>query len=291
MKIITKIVGGLGNQMFQYAIGRSMAIKNNAELVLDTYDFKTYRRPYFLDRFNIQENYLPDDEAIKYRKYETRFSPSLVWENIKSIKNRTYRLEKPSEYFKFIPGFLDTDKNETVYLNGYWQNERYFKEIRNELLNEFTLKVDFNIENTDVFKRANTQKSVAIHFRRGEDQLSKPMYGVPPIQYYYDALNYINDSLGGGAHAIIFTNDPEWVKNNYKPDISHEFAIDSNLTDFQELSLMAACSNHIIANSTFSWWGAWLGQEVNKNVIAPKTWLSNNQYDTVGLYLSNWIRM
>ncbi|MBU2566717.1 alpha-1,2-fucosyltransferase, partial [Patescibacteria group bacterium] len=130
MKIITKIVGGLGNQMFQYAIGRNMALKYNAELLLDVYDFKTYRRPYHLDNFKIQENYLSDSEAQQYRKYENRYSPAIIIENLKSISKRKYRLEKPTEYFKFIPEFLDPGSNDKIYLNGYWQNEKYFKDIR-----------------------------------------------------------------------------------------------------------------------------------------------------------------
>jgi len=291
MKIITKIIGGIGNQMFQYAIGRAMAIKNNATLILDTYDYKTYRRPYYLYNFQIAENYLSDNDALCFRKYEYKYSPSLIWQNIKTIQRRKYRLEKPSERLKFIPEFLETANNDYVYLNGYWQNEKYFKQIRKVLCEDFNLKEKHKIDETNIFLRAKKLESIAIHFRRGEDQVNKPLYGVPPLEYYHNALKMINTKFQGNTHAIIFTNEPEWVKSNFKPQTSHEFAHDACLSDFQELFLMANCKHHIIANSTYSWWGAWLSDQNSGITIAPKIWFANNKYDAEGLYINNWIRM
>jgi flagellar assembly factor FliW len=291
MKIISKIVGGLGNQMFQYAIGRSMALKYNAELLLDVYDFKTYRRPYHLDNFKIQENYLPDTEAQRYRRYETRYSPAIMFENLKPITKRKYRLEKPKEYFKFIPEFLNPGHNEIVYLNGYWQNEKYFKDIRDILLNELELKPENNLNVMDIFKKTKEMDCIAVHFRRGEDQLNKSKYGVPSLEYYKEALKTIVESGIQNPHVIIFTNDPEWVKDNFTPTMSHEYAVDLGLTDFQELALMSYCNHFIVANSTFSWWGAWLGNAENKIVIAPNRCLRSGNYDTSGIYSEKWIKL
>lgn len=292
--IITKIVGGLGNQMFQYAIGRAAAEKHGLPLLLDTYDFKTYRRPYFLDKFNIKEDYLPDAEAAKFRKYEKRHSPRLLWENLKPIKQRAYRLEKPKEYFKFIPDFLVPASNRDTYFNGYWQNDRYFSEIRNILLDEFTLKPKHAIGHGELLDKALSQGSISLHFRRGDDQINK-IYGAPSLEYYRNSITRIaerqpNDDL----KLLIFTNDVEWVKQNAHFDIPSTYVSEQGkLTDYQELMLMSCCHHNIIANSTFSWWAAWLNDKPNRMICAPDPWFINkpDAFETTGLLPQGWIKI
>ncbi|MBU2567063.1 alpha-1,2-fucosyltransferase, partial [Patescibacteria group bacterium] len=204
---------------------------------------------------------------------------------------RKYRLEKPTEYFKFIPEFLDPGSNDKIYLNGYWQNEKYFKDIRDILLNELILRPESSLLETDIIKKTREMDCIAVHFRRGDDQLNKSKYGVPTLEYYNKALKAIIESGVKNPHVIIFTNDPDWVKENFKPSVSHEYAVDLSLTDFQELALMSYCKHHIVANSTFSWWGAWLGNAEDKIIIAPNRWLRSSDYDTSGIYSEGWIKM
>lgn len=289
--IITKIVGGLGNQMFQYAIGRAAAEKTGLPLLLDISDFRTYRRPYFLDRFNIQENYLPDAEAANYRKYEKPRSPWLFFENLKTIKNRSYRLEKPTEYFKFIPNFLVPASNRDTYFNGYWQNDSYFLEIRNILLDEFTLKPKYAIDHEELLDKALSQGSISLHFRRGDDQINK-IYGAPTLEYYRKSIACIAERLPNvDLKLLIFTNDVEWVKQNAHFEIPSTYVTEQRkLTDYQELMLMSSCHHNIIANSTFSWWAAWLNDKPDRIICAPDPWFINkpDAFETSDLLPQGW---
>lgn len=291
--VITKIVGGLGNQMFQYAIGRAMAEKHNLPLKLDIADFKTYRRPYFLDKFTIKEDYLPDDIAAGFRKYETRRSPWLLFQNLKSIKHRNYRLEKPSEYFKFNPDFLEPAPIGDTYLNGYWQNEKYFSDFRSVILKDFKLKPEFGITDA-LIQEVETCDSISLHFRRGADQVNK-IYGVPSPDYYNRAIDHISlNRRDKKLKLYIFTNEVEWVRENVRFDLPTIFVTEQGrLTDFQELVLMSHCRHNIIANSTFSWWAAWLNDYPERIICAPNPWFINkpDAFDTSGLLPTPWIKI
>lgn len=291
--IITKIVGGLGNQMFQYAIGRRLALDTGDRLVLDLMDFETYRRPYFLDRFTIAGDTLPVSDARAYRRFEGRRSIPLFLEQLKPIARRSYRLEAERDYFKYVRAYLSPPTRGTVYLNGYWQHQDYFSPIRKTLLEDFRLKPEFDLTQNPLVQEILATESVSLHFRRGEDQVNK-FYGACPPAYYERCLDELAKRLPDAALRIyVFSNDIEWVKQNFTSRFPTTFVTPSHgLTDFQELVAMSLCKHNVIANSTFSWWAAWLNDNPGRHVFAPWPWLINEErYDCNELLPKEWIRI
>ncbi|MFZ2803658.1 MAG: alpha-1,2-fucosyltransferase [Patescibacteria group bacterium] len=290
--VTSKIVGGLGNQMFQYAIGKRMADDLKQDFVIDIEDFKTYRRHYALDRFQITTPSLDPAKAASFRKYEGRVSLWRSLEGLKPIVNRSYRLEALEHYFKYHPEYIQPHpKGKDVYLNGYWQHPDYFAPIRNTLLSEFRLTPQQQIQDPQLLRILSENETVAVHFRRGEDQLTKSLYGVPPMSYYAQAVRTIAERRGSARlHLLIFSNDIEWVKQNFQPDMPTTYVSGAfGLNDEQEFELMARSTHQVIANSTFSWWAAWLNDNPGRIVVAPTTWLNDPRFDTRGLYLKDWL--
>jgi hypothetical protein len=284
--ITTKILGGLGNQFFQYALGRRMALAEGSELRLDLSDFKTYFRPYFLDRFAIQAKPLTDQEAAFYRRYQGRFSISRWLEACKSLRQRQYREEKPAHFFHYLPDVLKTQAK-PVYLSGYWQHAAYFEPIRERLVQELSLLPEHQLPATHpLLQRLEEKEVIAVHFRRGDYQ--QTAHGILGNEYYIKAVDKLLQQRPN-AELYLFSNEIDWVKQNISFDapvtyIAQEFG----LKDYQEFDLMRRCQHQIIANSTFSWWAAWLNPSPSKIVFTPKKWLATLDSEASGLILPSW---
>ncbi|MBP9863851.1 alpha-1,2-fucosyltransferase [Patescibacteria group bacterium] len=281
--VISKIIGGLGNQMFQYAMGRAVAERNQDELVLDNRSFNTYFRKYSLDQFCIQGTKITDKEATTLKKYEWNHSPFLFLENQKPIPRRAFRRENPRDYFQYVADYQTGTNKPFIYLDGYWQNEGYFKSIREILLNEFTLKPEYAIKDEQLLKDLAQPDTVSLHIRRGDYLSSKATaYGVLPASYYQTGLDTITNRIRHQPTAVyIFTDDPTWVIRHLHLDLPmHIVSQEIELTDSQELVAMSLCHHQIIANSTFSWWAAWLNTHSTKQIVAPFTWIQNDNYST-----------
>ncbi len=279
--IITKLAGGLGNQIFQYAIGRSQTERLGVQLKLDTeHHVKDTKREYGLKYFNITAPIATSKEVSDLT--HNGFFDRLMY-NILGKKNMALCFEH--DYKKFHPDALTISDN--TYLAGFWQKEKYFKNIRGILLKEFTLKDPLPAERDELVKEIQTKNSVSIHIRRGDyilPKYQKIFYQCTP-EYFYSAIKYMQEKVEN-PHFFIFSNDIEWAKNL---DLPIETTFVDPALAHHDLALISMCKHNIIANSSFSWWGAWLNQNPEKIVVAPKQWFIEES--PVDVVPENWIRI
>jgi len=266
--ITVKIIGGLGNQMFQYALGKCLALKHNTDLKLDLSGFENYKAWKFeLDNLN-----------ISYKTFNLKDKESLQRINEK--------------FFHFDKELLNLSDN--VYLDGYFQSEKYFKKIKQVLLNDFMVTSPVNEKNKKMLDLINSTNSVSLHVRRG-DYITNPsanaFHGTCSVEYYNKAAKYISENIDN-PHFFLFSDEPEWVRENILID-KPVTIVDINTIDngYDDLRLMSNCKYNIIANSSFSWWGSWLNNNPQKVVIAPKRWFISTVHDTKDLIPEGWIKL
>jgi hypothetical protein len=187
---------------------------------------------------------------------------------------------------------LNTPKN--VYLDGYWQSEKYFREIKDVIRSEFQVKYPQDTKSQEIGKVISSTQSVSVHVRRG-NYASNPRvnshHGTCAVEYYQECAKTIEGKLSS-PHYFVFSDDIAWAKVNLDFHYPTTF-VDHNdpSHDYEDLRLMSMCRHHIIANSTFSWWAAWLNANPDKIVLAPRQWLNDPAIDTRDLLPSNWIRV
>lgn len=295
--IIVKATGGLGNQLFQYALGRHLALKNNDILKMETNYYIGSTFVYSLGLFNTHAEIATEEDYSKkgipsindvslYGKIKRKLFR--IGENFKPIHKKKFIIEPG---FTFCPEILNV-KN-SCYLSGVWQSEKYFQAIKNVIQEEITLKNELSPATKNWIKKASESNSVSIHLRRG-DYVNNPQihqfHGVCPPEYYEAAINLISGKIDNPVF-FVFSNDIEWVKNNLKINYPVFFVSDKRIPDYEELIIMSNCKHNIIANSTFSWWGAWLNANPDKIVIAPLKWFTGSDTDTRDLTPETWVRI
>jgi hypothetical protein len=294
--LITNLKAGLGNQMFQYATGKFLTEKNNTDLYFDTnwYSKKEILnsdtpRKMKLNDFQVDVKILDRKEARRIKYPFGKISE--IWQDIEKKIFKKYYQDYHPELLQKISDKLSKNPGANIYLNGFFQSEKNFLEIRSTLLKEFQLKTEFITEKVKNFADdIEKENSVSIHIRRGDyakNPKAKAYHGLCPISYYRDAIDLIAETIKH-PHFFIFTDDVDWVKENLKINFGNTFISGSGLTGPQELWLMSKCKHNIIANSSFSWWGAWLNQNPVKNVIAPKKWTVKNT-DHPNIIPDGWI--
>lgn len=297
--IIVKLMGGIGNQMFQYAIGRKLSLKNRIPLKLDISDYSKndYLRSYMLDIFNI-EAAIATTEEIESLVGKTFYSKNKIFMKLNNayisfFKKTTIQNNKNiyrEKNFHFDSNLLNISSN--VYLHGYWQNENYFLDIKDFLKKDFTLKKPLSSASNILKKKIVNNVSVSLHIRRG-DYLSNPktkeVHGVCSLDYYYKGLSILQSKITEDFTCFVFSDDISWCKDNFSPDCPVVF-VDIN-RDYEELILMSYCKHFIIANSSFSWWGAWLNDNKNKIVVSPKNWFNTISTDEYDIVPEDWIRI
>lgn len=296
--IVVQLLGGLGNQMFQYALGRQLALKNSAELKLDISEFAEYKlHAYGLNNFNISQNFASPQE-IKTLKYGAN-NPIITLAE-KYLNKIAFRIMKKSVFkratfieeqdFAFSTDILDLTGE--IYLKGYWQSEKYFQEIKKTIYQDFAITVSPDAENSALISEIKSCCAVSLHVRRGDyitNPTSNKLYTCCSPTYYNNALKRIKKNYPE-AKFFIFSDDPDWAESNLS--IANSKIVRCNNADknYADLRLMSLCKHNIIANSTFSWWGAWLNQNADKIVIAPQKWF-NDDKNTADLIPENWIRI
>ena len=297
--ILVKVFGGLGNQMFQYAFGRALANNIKTDLLLDTSLLKvkednTTKREYELDVFSIRANFVHSHDLHKYRRsYINRVNRKLnkVF-SIPIISKSKVIYEEEYEEMEVISR---NELSDTM-LYGNWQSEKYFKNYEEEIKNDFKFKRTLDEINYHLVQRIKDVNSVSIHIRRGdyaENPEINSTHGLCTVDYYTRSINYINQTIHNPVY-FVFSDDIEWVKRNLVIDNEHEMVTwNKNRSSYVDMQLMSICKNNIIANSSFSWWGAWLNINPEKIVIAPIRWYEKESRNVKAnnLIPGKWIRL
>ncbi|MDD2720642.1 MAG: alpha-1,2-fucosyltransferase [Gallionella sp.] len=291
--IISKVLGGLGNQMFQYAAGRALALERGLPFRLDLSGFAGYGLHH---GFLLQQVFDCPVEAAK----EADVRSILGWQHPAVIRRLAARPQLAAlrrkgfvvePYFHYWPGIKSVP--DESYLSGYWQSERYFRDVISQIRKDFSFKAPLTGMNAELSDRIAASDAVSLHVRRGDyvsDNKNKAVYGHCSLDYYRAAINYLADRVAQPT-LFIFSDDPGWVKDNLKLDFSCHY-VDHNqgIESYNDMHLMSLCKHHVIANSSFSWWGAWLNSNPEKIVIAPANWFVNGN-STKDLILPGWISL
>lgn len=283
--LIIQLTGGLGNQMFQYAAAKAQALRVGTELYLDKTHFfttptgKKNLRQYELNCFAVNEQFKqPAFHWIKKFFKVQNVYPGLT----------TYR--EPHVHVDHT--FFEIKDN--TYIEGFFQSEQYFKSAEELIRKEYTFRNPPTGKNAELLKKINTVNAVSIHVRRG-DYVNNPetlkMHGICGLDYYQNAIRLIEEQVNA-PYFFLFSDEPEWVQQNF--NLNHPFEIISHnkgSNSFEDMRLMAACRHNIIANSSFSWWGAWLNNNPEKTVIAPRVWFANPNWSSKDIIPQNWIKI
>ena len=252
--IISRIGGGIGNQLFTYAAGRRLAHKWNTEFKLDISVYEKLKGTHYdLSALNIIENFATPEEIARLKKFREGTN-----------------LGKEKIAWQFFPEVLDYPDD--LYVSGNWEDERYFADISDIIRQEFTFKRALGTAAQDwKVKILAAENSVSLHFRHG-DFVTQPQRcpsgAILPLDYYYTCVNILKEQYKN-LTLFIFSNNLQWVKENLRAGLPTEFVEGDGLQDIEELYLMSLCKHNIIAPSTFSWWGAWLNQNPDKKVFMP----------------------
>ncbi len=300
--IVVKLMGGLGNQLFQYAAARRLAHLHQTTLRLDITPFKHYEntspseyykiRAYELKHFRIQEVFATPEDIARIKGSSKKGLARIAFRLIQRLKPY-YRwpIFRETHLKPFDPNILKTPKN--VYLDGYWHSEKYFVDIQDVIQREFTIKYEQDPQSREIAERIANTQSVSIHVRRGDyilDPETNRFHVIYNLDYYKKCVSYIAEKVTN-PHFLVFSDDPSWVTEHLHLDYPTTIVTHNDATrDYEDLRLMSMCKHNIIVNSTFSWWAAWLNTNPDKIVLAPREWFQVN-YDTRDLLPENWIKV
>ncbi len=289
--IIIRLQGGLGNQMFQYAAAKSLSIQTDSSLYFDTSlldlnkdatdDFTP--RKFDLNIFkNINNLLIEKINHTSFKIGKKVFSNRGLFSTRIQIYNEPH-FHADKNYFNIQP---------PVVLTGYFNSEYYFKQIKDILLNDFNFP-DINVDdnNFKIKKCIEENDFVAIHIRRGDYLKPKvtSYHGLCSLEYYQQAIEYFKKN-NPMINLCFFSDDPQWVKDTFTKKYNNCIIIEGNTDEnsWKDMYLMSLCKHHIIANSTFSWWGAWLSLHKDKMVFAPKKWFNEKSINSENVIPITW---
>ena len=296
-KIIVRIQGGLGNQLFCYAAARRLALVNNAELVIDNVSGflrdRCYHRRYNLNHFNIPVRIAtPPERLVPFERCK-RIVLKLVSRR-RPFKDRCY---VEQEGVDFDPRLLELKVNKTIYLDGLWQSEKYFKDIESTIREDLRFIPPDDYQNMRLSEHIRNCQSVALHIRWFD---APGYYGGhnASTNYYINAIEIIEKQINN-PHYFIFSDQPDAAIEKLRLPNSPITCVTNNQDDqnaYADLWLMTQCRHVITANSTFSWWGAWLGEYENKIIICPGTKIISQPgtitaWNFAGQIPSDWIKL
>ena len=292
--IVTRLMGGLGNQMFQYAAGRAMSLRLGVPLRVDLSDFDRRARPtYQLERaFGLTAEAVSARELWRLGGWRT-LSP-LIWRLTLSpaggfLRSRAVRAEPHFHYWSALDSAAAP-----AYLSGYWQSERYFSDQQEAIRADFQFADALAGTEAELANRIRGCNSVSIHVRRGDyasDIKAHAVHGLCSLDYYRRSVAQMRESLND-PHFFVFSDDIDWARGNLSLDNAcYVSSLNAARPGWSDMRLMSLCRHHILANSTFSWWAAWLNTDAHKQVIAPMRWFTASGRDTQDLCPRAWLRL
>jgi hypothetical protein len=284
-KIIVALEGGLGNQMFQYAAARAASVRTSSQLALDIRPLSASgERGYSLGAFRLREpvELVTEGPAPRRNGRIRNFLNSLLG------GERRFR----ESGFRYDPAVLRI--NPSLRMEGYFQSERYFADIASVIREDFTPREDLLAEiNLLAEKLIPSGPCISLHVRRGDytNPATMAVHGLLDAPYYEKALRLVVERIGQALPICVFTDDPAWVRANLTLPGELSFISEHTRTPLQDLILMSRCTHHITANSSFSWWGAWLNPSQDKIVVTPARWFQPDAgLDTKDLRPDGWIQ-
>ena len=284
--IYVRIRGGLGNQLFQYSAARSLADRLNVNLGLDTREYNA-NSPFEmgLKHFNIRAEFNPKG-LMKHKKNGfSKYILDIALGNHKNVYKETNL--GFNNLFHSLP-------NKT-YLKGYWQSEKYFENNQKNVFRDLQIIAPQSKKNIKISENISKTNSVSLHIRRG-DYVTNSAYnmkhGTCSLDYYKKSVDYLSKSLNKNFTIFAFSDDPEWVFKNLKLPMDIQFIEhNSSKKNYEDLRLMSQCNHNIIANSSFSWWGAWLNKSPKRTIISPKEWFADKNIKNIDIIPNNWIKI
>lgn len=291
-QVIARIEGGLGNQLFQYAAARSLADRLDCELALDLRGLdQNGDRPFQLDLYHVRASVatpelldsLPDWRSSRLGRFKANlsqlaplvFSFPVFWPASFAFDARFEKISRPA------------------YLVGYWQTEKYFAWNRNRLMQDIQLKVPLS-DDVPLLDLIRNTTSVALHIRRGDyvhNAAAAQFHGVCSMDYYHAAIAALKARFPE-IHVFVYSDEPSWARANLQLDVPTHY-VDANPVNmgYVDMELMCRCRHHVIANSSFSWWGAWRCKNPGQTVYAPRRWFADSSADTTDVVPSHWIKI
>lgn len=290
--IISHILGGLGNQMFQYAAGRAHSARTGSELLLDLSSFENYglHNGYELNRvFGItarSSDQIDLERMLGWRK--SHLVRKVMKFCCKGGSSKNLIIEP---HFHYWSGIDEVKSNS--YLDGYWQSEKYFSNIKDAIKQDFIFGKNLDFINQKILNKIVSTTSVGLHVRRGDyisNKSAAKVLNLCDMEYYRKAIKYFFEKFSAPKF-FIFSDDPRWVLENFEKILNNFEVIYHNTgaNSYIDMQLMASCKHNIIANSSFSWWSAWLNNNPEKIIIAPEKWFINNRFNSMDLYCDGWI--
>ncbi|MGF1750749.1 alpha-1,2-fucosyltransferase [Vibrio cionasavignyae] len=283
--IISSLQGGLGNQMFQYAAAYSLSIDKGCDVELDLSWFDSQQattyRSFELNVFGAKF------EEVKHQA-KRGFVEHCIFKIRQCCSKHSLKvINEP--HFHYWPDINNIALGSK--LVGYWQSDKYFSHNRKSILDEFTfpkITEEHNVYYAD--RISSTLNSVSLHVRRGDyvsDASTNAHHGCCSMGYYQRSISKLDSQLDD-THYFIFSDDPKWVQDTFKLDNMTIVVGNNDSLSYRDMQLMSMCKHHIIANSSFSWWGAWLGNQAGLT-IAPKNWFLKSDIDTSDVYADSWL--
>ena len=291
--VIVRLTGGLGNQLFQYAAARRLALVRGAELALDVGWFRheaagyPAERPYELRHLDLPARVITLPPATILR-WERGLAARV--ERWPGRRIRLAVIRQSSDWSGVDERVLDGPAD--VVLDGYWQNEGYFQDAAEMIRAELRLPAAPEPRFAELLEAIGSSEAIAVHVRRG-DYVTVPqvaeVHGTLELSYYREAVSLVAHRAGLDAHVFVFSDDPGWVEEHLVFELPTTHIGHTVWPATAELRLMASCRHHVVANSSYSWWGAWLAEHPRQVVIAPKAWTRNT--DSSAIVPARWLRI
>lgn len=290
--IVVKLIGGLGNQLFQYAIAKHLSLINNTNLLLDTTAFEDFYKlhKYSLQHFSIDAAVADRTLLDKIYKFPYNLNKiQKIW-NVKILGKQFYHLSEKE--FNYQNDILKK-YNGYVLLDGYWQTEKYFHAITNILRKDLQIITMPQKQDLEIIHQIKNTNSISLHIRRADYTNAETIstHGLCSLDYYIKGVKFMCSKIKKPIF-FVFSDDITWAKENLILEFPTVF-VGHNSADknYEDLRLMSICQHNIIANSSFSWWGAWLNTNPNKIVIAPEEWFATTERNYQDVIPSNWIKI